>query len=63
MTLQTENLLKGSLKLVVTLGLLAVAFRMIRFDTLMASLRHADYGLLALSALIILCGGFAGAAS
>ena len=63
MTLQTKNLLKGSLKLVVTLGLLAVAFRMIRFDTLMASLRHADYGLLALSALIILCGGFAGAAS
>lgn len=63
MTPKTKKLLKSAAKLAVTLSLLALAFRLIRFDTLMESLRHADYALLAVSAVIIILGGFAGAAS
>ncbi len=63
MTPQTKSHLKTAAKVTVTLTLLALAFRMIRFDTLLESLRHADYALLAVAAVIILLGGFAGAAS
>jgi len=63
MTPRTKSRLKAGGKLAVTLALLFVSLRMIRFDTLMASLRHANYGLLAAAALIIILGGFAGAAS
>jgi len=63
MTPKTKSRLKGLAKLAVTLTLLALAFRMIRFDTLLESLRHADYGLLAVAAAIIILGGFAGAGS
>ncbi len=63
MTPKIKNRLKTAAKLTVTLTLLALSFRLIRFDTLLASLRHADYGLLAVAAVIIILGGFAGAAS
>ena len=63
MTPQAKSHLKTAIKLTVTLTLLALAFRMIRFDTLLESLRHADYALLAGAAVIIILGGFAGAGS
>jgi uncharacterized membrane protein YbhN (UPF0104 family) len=63
MTPQAKSRLKTAIKLTVTLSLLALAFRMIRFDTLLESMHHADYSLLAASAVIIIFGGFAGAAS
>lgn len=63
MSPKIKSLLKGGCKLTVTLILLCVSLRMIRFDTLMESLRHANFWLLSLAALVLLCGGFAGAAS
>ena len=63
MTPQTKSRIKGGCKLAITLVLLFVSLRMIRFDTLLESLRHANYGLLVVAALIIILGGFAGAAS
>ena len=63
MTETTKTLLKSIAKLSVTLALLFVSLRTVRFDALLESLRHADYGLLALSALLLVLGGFAGAAS
>jgi uncharacterized membrane protein YbhN (UPF0104 family) len=50
-------------KLAVTLTLLAVALCTVRVDTLTASLRGADAGLTAAAALLLVLGGFAGAAS
>ena len=63
MTPQTTHRLKGIAKLTVTLTLLALSFRLICFDTLLESLRHADFSLLAVAAVIIILGGFAGAGS
>jgi uncharacterized membrane protein YbhN (UPF0104 family) len=63
MTPKTKARLKTAIKLMVTLSLLAISFCLIKFDTLIESLRTANVGLLALSALIIILGGFAGAAS
>jgi hypothetical protein len=63
MTPITKARLKSAIKLTVTLSLLAFSLSLIKFDTLKTCLRHADYALLAVSALIILLGGFAGAAS
>ncbi len=63
MTPTTKARLKASIKVTVTLSLLAVSFCLIKFDTLLESLRTANVGLLALSGLIIILGGFAGAGS
>ena len=63
MTPKTKTRLKSAIKLTVTLTLLALSFRLIRFDTLLESLRHADYSLLAVAAFIIILGGFSGAGS
>lgn len=53
----------AALKLAVTVVLLVVALRMIRFDTLVESFRDAHIGWLAVAALILVLGGFAGSAS
>ena len=63
MTPEAKNRLKGVCKLAVTLVMLVIALRMIHFETLLESLRQANYGLLAVAAGIIILGGFAGAAS
>lgn len=63
MTPKTRGRIAGTLKVAVTLSLLTVSFRLIRLDTFMESLRTANPGFLALSALIIVLGGFAGAGS
>ncbi len=63
MTPKTRRRIVSALKVAVTLSLLAVALKLIKFDTLMESLRTANYGLLAVSGAIIVGGGFAGAAS
>jgi uncharacterized membrane protein YbhN (UPF0104 family) len=63
MTPKTKGRLTAAIKLTVTLSLLAVSLSLIKFDTLLESLRTADVGLLAASALIIVIGGFAGAGS
>lgn len=63
MTPKTRGRIVGTLKVAVTLSLLAVSLSLIKFDTLLESLRTANVGLLALSALIIVFGGFAGAGS
>lgn len=63
MTPRTKNNLKTGLKLSITLLLLVVSLSMIRFDTLMESLRNANIGLLVIAGLLITFGGFAGAAS
>ncbi len=51
------------LKAAVTLALLAVALRWVRLDVLAASLRRAQPGPLLGAALLLVLGGFAGAAS
>ena len=63
MTEKTKTLLKGFAKLAVTGALLFVSLRTVRFDTVLESLRRAHEGLLFLSALLLVLGGFAGAAS
>ena len=57
-----RNVILGC-KLAITLGLLAVALCTIHIDTLMASLRGADIGPMLIAALLLVFGGFAGAAS
>ena len=51
------------MKAAVTLALLAVALRWVRLDVLAASLRRAQPGPLLAAALLLVLGGFAGAAS
>lgn len=63
MTPKTKARLKAAIKLTVTLSLLGASLYLIKFDTLVESLRTADYRLLAVSAAIIVVGGFAGAGS
>ena len=63
MTPSFKHILKTGFKLTVSAGLLGISCLMVQFDTMRESLRHADLGLLAVSALILLLGGFAGAAS
>ena len=63
MTPHAKDILKTGLKLTVTGVLLCASLLMVDFETMGESVRQADIGLLAVSALILLLGGFAGAAS
>lgn len=63
MTLPTDKRLKAGLKLAVTLVLLAFSLHFIRPGQLVQSLHGARLGPLAVSALLLLMGTFAGAAS
>jgi hypothetical protein len=60
---ETRNRLFLLAKLTVTLALLAVSLCWVRFETLTDRLRNADASWLAVSALLLIAGGFAGAGS
>lgn len=60
---ETRHRLSTSVKVLVTLALLAASLALVPFDTLQDRLWKADVGWLAVSALLLILGGFAGAAS
>lgn len=63
MTPHAKDILKTGLKLTVTGVLLCASLLLVDFETMVESVRQADIGVLSVSAVILLLGGFAGAAS
>ncbi len=63
MQAKTLKRLSLSAKIVVTLVLLAVSLYLMRLENLTGALRQAEFGWLAVSALLLVAGGFAGACS